>query len=377
MLVRETGVSGDLSDNLVLWCFGGLVEWASQSSDSDLDIGLSEQEQTYTLVLSPQRFTAQRNKNHDTTVSYLWKIVVRLLLLLHISSFFPKSPSAPPPPPAIPNLGSPKMTSHLPTGAAISRSTTPSTFSQPTHSADGKLLPGILMLHGGGSNATVFKIQSRRLIWNLSKQFRFVFAQAPIEGTPGFGMLPVFASCAPFYRWVNRRFVAGESDVEATPRDEIDAVDERIRAVMDENGGVESFKGVIGFSQGARLVAGLLLRQKIQERDLGTSPWKFSFGVMIGGPFPPIAMAEVVHVADYELLRHVPTVHAWGRDDHVKPGCVALREACESDVCFQMDFEGGHHLPLKDVEAKDLCDLINAAWFAGGGTYGISAEETY
>lgn len=240
------------------------------------------------------------------------------------------------------------------------------------------------MLHGGGSNATVFKIQARRLIWNLSKQFRFVFAEAPIEGTPGFGMLPVFASCAPFYRWVSRRFVAGESDVEATAGHEVHQVDERIRTIMDQNGGVESFKGVIGFSQGARLVAGLLLRQKIQERARARGDgiddsldWHFSFGVMIGGPFPPIALAEHVNVADYELLREMPTVHAWGRDDHVKPGCEELRKACDSDVCFHMEFDGGHHLPLKDVEAKDLCDLINAAWFAGGGTYAISGNETY
>ncbi|OAP61242.1 hypothetical protein AYL99_03443 [Fonsecaea erecta] len=249
----------------------------------------------------------------------------------------------------------------------------------PTHSHTGTPLPAILMLHGGGSNSTVFKIQCRRLLWNLEKQFRFVFVQAPIEGTPGFGMLPVFASCAPFYRWVTRKFKAGESDREPTPREEVEALDRIILRAMEENGGVDSFVGAIGFSQGARLVPGLLLRQKIEERDSGRgqSRWKFKFGVMIGGPFPPISLSEDVDVADYELLKQVPTVHAWGRDDHVKPGCLELMKACDSDHCFHMDFEGGHHLPLKDVEAKDLCDLIMAAWYAAGGTYGVSADETY
>ncbi|ETI23492.1 hypothetical protein G647_05294 [Cladophialophora carrionii CBS 160.54] len=250
---------------------------------------------------------------------------------------------------------------------------------RPTHSHTGTPLPAILMLHGGGSNATVFKIQARRLLWTLEKQFRFVFAQAPIEGAPGFGMLPVFASCEPFYRWVSRKFRAGESDVEPTPADEVARLDAQLTALMEQHGGVDSFKGVIGFSQGARLVAGLLLRQKIEERDHagGVSRWKFGFGVMIGGPFPPISLAQDVDPADYALLKSVPTVHAWGRDDHVKPGCVELMKVCESDHCFQMDFEGGHHLPLKDVEAKDLCDLIMAAWYASGGTYGVSADETY
>ncbi|KIW20534.1 hypothetical protein PV08_01109 [Exophiala spinifera] len=250
--------------------------------------------------------------------------------------------------------------------------------SRPTHDSQGSLLPAILCLHGGGSNSTVFKIQMRRLIWTLEKQFRFVFVQAPIEGTPGHGMLPVFASCAPFYRWVNRRFKAGESDVEPTPRDEVDAIDALVSEAMEANGGVDSFKGVIGFSQGARLTAGLLLRQRIQERA-GTTPTatKFAFGVMIGGPYPPIGLAGTVDAADYALLRDIPTVHAWGRDDHVRPGCEALAKTCESDACFVMDYEGGHHLPLTNVEAKDLCDLIMAAWYAGGGKYGVSANETY
>jgi len=253
----------------------------------------------------------------------------------------------------------------------------PSMSLHPTHGSDGNLLPAILCLHGGGSNATVFKIQSRRLIWNLERQFRFVFAQAPIEGTPGFGMLPVFASCAPFYRWVTRRFKAGESDIEATPAEEVEVLDRLLTRLMDENGGMESFAGVMGFSQGARLVPGLLLRQKIEERDRGTSKWKFKFGIMIGGPFPPIALTPKVDLKDYEFLKEIPTVHAWGRVDHVRQGCEELARVCDNDNCFQMDFEGGHHLPLKDVEAKDLCDLIMAAWYASGGTYGISVDETY
>lgn len=249
--------------------------------------------------------------------------------------------------------------------------------SHPTHDSNGNLLPAILCLHGGGSNATVFKIQTRRLVWNLDKQFRFVFARAPIEGTPGWGMLPVFASCAPFYRWVSKRFKVGEADKEETGAEETQAVDEAILKVMEANGGVDSFVGVIGFSQGARLTPGLLLRQLIEKRDQGGSKWKFKFGVIIGGPFPPIAMSEKVDVKDYELLKTIPTVHAWGRDDHVLSGAKSMADLCENDNCFRMDFEGGHHLPLKDDEARDLCDLIMAAWYASGGSYGVSANENY
>lgn len=188
--------------------------------------------------------------------------------------------------------------------------------------------------------------------------------------------MDVFASCAPFYRWVDRRFKLGEDEIEQTPAEEVTRLDRNLLKVMEENGGVKSFVGVMGFSQGARLVPGLLLRQKIEERDkLGGSVWKFKFGVMVGGPYPPIALHEGVKEEDYELLKSVPTVHAWGRSDHIIEGCKILKQVCDGDECFQMDFEGGHHMPLKDGEARDLCDLIMAAWFASGGKFEVGEEK--
>lgn len=199
-------------------------------------------------------------------------------------------------------------------------------------------------------------------------------------------MLPVFESCAPFYRWVTRRWKLGEGSTEATPDEEIRLVDGALDEVVKREAGEVGWRrvvGIVGFSQGARLVGGLLLRQKIWERDMRVMgnedecKWQLKFGVMVGGPYPPIAMSEAVDEADYELLKEIPTVHAWGRDDHVRSGCEEMKKACESDVCFELQFDGGHHMPLKDVEAKDLCDLIMAAWYASGGSYGIAQGEKY
>ena len=174
----------------------------------------------------------------------------------------------------------------------------------------------------------------------------------------------------------------GEAEVEETPAEEVRVLDGMLRRLMEENGGVESFVGVLGFSQGARLLPGLLLWQAVETRDrLEGSEWGLKFGVMVGGPYPPIAVHQGVKKEDYALLRDVPTVHAWGREDHVRSGCEVLYDACggdNGDVCFKMDFEGGHHMPLKDGEARDLCDLIMAAWLAGGGTRAVGANgETY
>ena len=135
------------------------------------------------------------------------------------------------------------------------------------------------------------------------------------------GMLPVFASCAPFYRWVNRRFRLGDGDTEIAPADEVADIDRVLEEVISKEGGYEAFVGVIGFSQGARLAPGLILRQLVEVRETGESKWRFKFGVLVGGPFPPICLTEGTEVGDYELLKRVPIVNAWGRDDPVRAGC--------------------------------------------------------
>lgn len=228
-------------------------------------------------------------------------------------------------------------------------------------------LPAILCLHGGGSNATVFKIQTRRLYWRLLSRFRFVFVQGPIEGEPGWGMLPTFESLTPFYRWVSWRFKVGSATVEQTPMDEVEVIDGIILKAMEENGGRDKFVGVMGFSQGARMAAGMLLRQQLEIKEYGFSKWNFQFGVIIGGPFPPISLTPEGVEVDYSVMGQIPTVHAWGREDHVGEGAKQMADACDSPHTFFMDFEGGHHLPLKDKEADELCGLIIEAWHAAGG----------
>jgi Serine hydrolase (FSH1) len=182
-------------------------------------------------------------------------------------------------------------------------------------------------------------------------------------------MLPTFESLEPFYRWVSCRFKLGSARAEHTPLDEVAVMDDIILRAMEENGGRESFVGVMGFSQGARLAAGMVLRQQLEIKQSGASKWGFKFGVVIGGPFPPIGLTPAGEgtEVDYSVMAQVPTVHAWGRDDQVRWGAKEMADACDGPNTFVMDFGGGHHLPLKDPEADELCDLIVEAWHAAGG----------
>jgi pimeloyl-ACP methyl ester carboxylesterase len=111
----------------------------------------------------------------------------------------------------------------------------------------------------------------------------------------------------------------------------------------------------------------------LEVRRGGRSEWGFKFAVVIGGPFPPMVLMgegeedEAAVDLDYGVMRLVPTVHAWGRDDQVRRGAKEMAEAFDGLSTFVMDFEGGHHLPLTDPEADELCGLIVEAWHAGGG----------
>lgn len=50
--------------------------------------------------------------------------------------------------------------------------------------------PAILCLHGGGTNVTIFKVQTIRIQRALSSHFEFVFLDAPFEAEPGPGVHP-------------------------------------------------------------------------------------------------------------------------------------------------------------------------------------------
>lgn len=221
-------------------------------------------------------------------------------------------------------------------------------------------LPCILCLHGGGSSAAILKIQARRLISQLSPHFRFVFVDGPHQCPPGPGILPTFEGMEPYHRWYlgnwNR---ITSTDYHLMPRDEVDAVDSVILRAMEETeGGIESFVGVMGFSQGARLAAGLLLRQqrrKIKADPLPLGGCKLNFGVMIAGPYPPITMAEEVDeqegVGNYAPLQTIPTVHAWGKDDQFIDRIKRMADCCDNADTFVLEYPGGHHMPARNEPA--------------------------
>lgn len=128
-------------------------------------------------------------------------------------------------------------------------------------------LPRILCLHGGGTNARIFRAQCRGLFAQLKTQFRLVFAEAPFAShEPGPDVGAVYGQWGPFRRWLRYR----PDQPWIPPADVARAIDYACEHAMVEddvsNGATGEWVAVLGFSQGAKVAASLLYRQQMRRQ---------------------------------------------------------------------------------------------------------------
>lgn len=120
--------------------------------------------------------------------------------------------------------------------------------------------PRILCLHGGGTNARIFRAQCRGLSSHLSPYFRLVFAEAPFPSTAGPDVLPVYEAYGPFKSWLRG---VHPDQPEPDPTSTWEAVDGVLAQAVfedDAKGASGPWVGLLGFSQGAKMAASVLLR---------------------------------------------------------------------------------------------------------------------
>ena len=231
-------------------------------------------------------------------------------------------------------------------------------------------LPRILCLHGGGTNARIFRAQCRAISAELAKDFRLVFAEADFLSDAGPDVLSVYKDWGTFKRWL--RWLPSHPN--PGPKAIVDQLDQSLEDAMmldDMHGATGDWIGLLGFSQGAKVCASLLYRQQIQEQQYGrdSASTNFRFGVLLAGRAPLVCLdpeaesdlclpdaSQITDVKDSKrpdlynsgnLLR-LPTLHVHGTDD---PGLNLHRqlfeEFCEPGSRKLIVWDGDHRLPLK------------------------------
>ncbi|KAL4786916.1 serine hydrolase FSH [Aspergillus varians] len=219
-------------------------------------------------------------------------------------------------------------------------------------------LPRVLCLHGGGTNACIFRMQCRMISHMLEPHFRFVYAEAPFDSMPGPDVAPVYAEYGPFKRWLPEHDI-GED------RAAISAIDRSIKKAMledDRSGATGSWEGLLGFSQGAKLAASLAFRQQLRVEKLGWakagSDWKFA--VLMAGRAPIVSLdLELGGVVEEGRVLELSTIHVHGLAD---PGLRMHRQLaqkhCSRDSARVLEWNGAHRVPVKTADVKPLVDEI-------------------
>ena len=130
-----------------------------------------------------------------------------------------------------------------------------------------------------------------------------------------------------------------------------------LRKAIADDAGTGEWVGVLGFSQGGMMTAGLLADQEEGE-ETGLPEW--DFGVMLCASYPPLSMSrarghtgpkppvdehgEVREPEEREIL-HTPSVHVRGTlDPHFEKG-KRLAKFFDEDTSVHLEFVMGHNLP--------------------------------
>lgn len=267
-------------------------------------------------------------------------------------------------------------------------------------------LPRILCLHGGGSNARIFRTQCRVIKSFLRPRFRLCFPNAPLPADAGPDVLSVYDGWGPFRAWIPPAWIDGVPEQDAGKAGAaIRLVEDVLAAAMhadDRAGGHGPWVGILGFSQGAKIAASVLLRRQQQTRAGRAPRFPFRFGVLLAGRGPifsdsvaaasdtktsgvkeqvviriqelsdedeedseeavdstddPIQVVKT-HVRPEDVLR-VPTVHVHGlRDPNLHLHRRLRGDWCEESMTTLFEWDGGHRVPIRTQDVTVLVDHI-------------------
>ncbi|KAF2663031.1 hypothetical protein K491DRAFT_13172 [Lophiostoma macrostomum CBS 122681] len=256
---------------------------------------------------------------------------------------------------------------------------------------DSRRLPRLLCLHGGGVNAGIFKAQSRSLIRHLQHSFRLVWADGPFFCDPHSDIIGVYGDYAPFRRWLRWLPEHAEIDAESC----IEEIGYAIRTAMeddDREGATGEWVGLVGFSQGAKLSASLLLEQQAREDKarregkhaisvgpIGVPGLNWRFGLLLAGRAPLSNLNPEVQTSqalvsaadisegfqfckevDEEAVLRKPTIHVHGMADaglHLHRRL--LNEYCEEWSTTLIEWDGAHRIAIK---SKDVEPVVAAVY---------------
>lgn len=201
-------------------------------------------------------------------------------------------------------------------------------------------------------------------------------AAAPFPSPAGPGVLPFFDGCGPFKRWLPpsekvsiETMRSGQSTSALSPEVE-DLVRSTVLRIRAAGGRVI---GLIGFSQGTKVVAGLLRASEVR-RELGLTgeevDWcDFELGVSVCASYPPLLMPPSIasrlpsEEAYLKQKIKTPSFHVQGKQDEwmwAGQGLIEKHYEVREGMSEVVTWDMGHHYPVQPQESERI-----AEWMVG------------
>ncbi|ODM17016.1 hypothetical protein SI65_07415 [Aspergillus cristatus] len=234
-----------------------------------------------------------------------------------------------------------------------------------------------LCLPGAFNNAKTFEAQLKPLCDILesdeSATFRFaegnVLVEIPQEYAGFFGPPPNYA----FFDVNNREAIhkhirhfprgeTPESSLRSITKHSVSSSFESVRSALDYLIQLldkePDIDGVIGYSEGARVAASLILDERQRQKDSGRTP-HLKCAIFIGGwqPVHPVSGGDV-YADETEERIEVHTCHVLGSNDPYIDASLALYNLCDQDRADLFDHGAGHVLPREKAALEDLADVV-------------------
>jgi len=227
----------------------------------------------------------------------------------------------------------------------------------------------------------IFNVQLARITRLLRPTFDFVILDAPFVGQPGPGILPFFEDCGPYAYWTHpeRNGNKNGTGIEGVMYPEVVAVIMAAIRQVEVKGG--EVVGAWGFSQGSRVVAGLLKtqeeaqrRESSKDQGLGGLKTRLKFGVSFMGSYPPPLVPLELHQNTgngedentpmiLEQRITTPTLYVQGVNDTWNwAGKKMFGEYYDANTAVMVNVQTEHHMPISTDENEMVKNEILKMW---------------
>jgi predicted esterase len=132
--------------------------------------------------------------------------------------------------------------------------------------------------------------------------------------------------------------------------------------------------GLIGFSQGTKVVAGLLRASELRAELVGTGQMQadeedwcdFKMGISVCGSYPPLLMPPFIaaRVAEDKMLKEkitTPAFHVQGKQDEwmwAGQGLIEKHYEMGEGMSEVVTWDMGHHYPVQPEESERIAEWM-------------------